>query len=153
MKLFAIVLSQTLPDDINNSISKTLFPDNATVFSVSPAEKQSNDKSKVSNFRPASALNMSSKIFESVIKNKLKNGEKISTKFKLNLSKAFDCIRHDVLIGELSAYGFKINAWKYIYTYLKNLKQRFHINNVSTSKTILEVVQASIVGSVSFNAF
>ena len=33
-----------------------------------------------------------------------------------DLSKAFDCILHDLLIPELHAYGFDITSLKLIYT-------------------------------------
>ena len=65
------MLSQALADAINNSISKGVFPDNAKIASVPPIDKQSDDKNKVSNFRPVSVLNTFSKIYESVIKNQL----------------------------------------------------------------------------------
>ena len=65
------MLSQPLADTINNSISKGVFPDNAKIASVSPIDKQSDDKNKVSNFRPVSVLNTFSKIYEFVIKNEL----------------------------------------------------------------------------------
>ena len=71
VKTSAEVLSQPLADAINNSISKGVFPDNAKIASVSPIDKQSDDKNKVSNFRPVSVLNTFSKIYESVIKNQL----------------------------------------------------------------------------------
>ena len=38
-------------------------------------------------------------------------------------SKAFNCIAYDLLIAELSIYGYNGNTVKYIYTYLKNRKQ------------------------------
>ena len=37
----------------------------------------------------------------------------------MDLSKAFDCIPHDLLIAKFSAYGFAKTALKYIYSYLK----------------------------------
>lgn len=61
MKLSSPALSPPLMDAINNSISKGVFPDNATFASVSPINKQSNDKNKVSNFRPVTVLNIFSK--------------------------------------------------------------------------------------------
>ena len=71
VKISAEVLSQPLADAINNSISKGVFPDNANIASVSPIDKQSDDKNKVSNFRPVRVLKTFSKIYESVIKNQL----------------------------------------------------------------------------------
>ena len=54
----------------------------------------------------------------------------------MDLSKAFNCIPHDLLIAKLSAYGLHDNALKYLYTYLKTCKQCVRLNNVLvTSKT------------------
>ena len=39
----------------------------------------------------------------------------------MDLSKAFDCINHDLLIAKLHAYGFSIKALKMIKSYLSNL--------------------------------
>ena len=65
------MLSQPSADAMNNSISKGVFPDNAKIASVSPIDKQSDDKNEVSNFRPVSFLNTLSKIYVSVRKNQL----------------------------------------------------------------------------------
>ena len=36
-----------------------------------------------------------------------------------DLSKAFDCLNHDLLVAKLRAYGFEYNSLKFIYSYLK----------------------------------
>ena len=73
----------------------------------------------------------------------------------MDLSKAFDCIPHVLLIAKLSSYGLIGNGLKYIYTYLKNRKQCVRVNNVcSDFKDRTSVVpQGSIVGPMLFNAF
>ena len=70
------------------------------------------------------------------------------------LSKAYDCIPHDLLIAKLFAYGLNGNALKYIYAYLKNRKQCVRVNNVCSDfkDIILGFPQSSIVGPMLFNA-
>ena len=46
-----------------------------------------------------------------------------------NLSKAIDCIPHDLLISNLSAYGLSSDSLCYIYFFLKYRKQCVQINN------------------------
>ena len=69
VKTSAEVLFRPLADAINNNISKGVFLDNAKIASVSPNDKQSDDKNKLSNFRPVSVLNTFYEVYESVIKN------------------------------------------------------------------------------------
>ena len=50
-----------------------------------------------------------------------------------DLSKAFDCIDHELLIAELRAHGFDNDALKLIYSYHKGKKQRTKINSSYSS--------------------
>ena len=48
-----------------------IFPDAAKIAAVSPADKGTDNKNSISNFRPVSVLSVFSKIFKAVIKNQL----------------------------------------------------------------------------------
>ena len=50
-----------------------------------------------------------------------------------DLSKAFDCLSHELLIAKLDAYGFEKNALKLVNSHLSNRKQRVKINNKYSS--------------------
>ena len=71
----------------------------------------------------------------------------------MDLSKAFDCTPHDVLIAKLYAYGFSEKSAVFLYSYYRRWKQNVKINNIlSTFKPLISgVQQCSILGPILFN--
>ena len=47
----------------------------------------------------------------------------------MDLSKAFNCIPHELLIAKMDAYGFSKNVLTFFFSYLKRWKQSVQINN------------------------
>ena len=72
-----------------------------------------------------------------------------------DLSKAFDCVNHDLLIAKLSAYGVGFSALKLILSYLSGRKQRVRINNTYSSFKDVKygVPQGSVLGPLLFNIY
>ena len=68
----------------------------------------------------------------------------------MELSKAFDCVRHDLLIANLHVYGFSHGALMLVHSYLENRQQRVKTNGTFTSYKHRElgVPQGSLTGDV-----
>ena len=49
------------------------------------------------------------------------------------MSKAFDCLSHELLVAKLDEYGFDKISLKLIHNYLSNRKQRVKINDKHNS--------------------
>ena len=72
-----------------------------------------------------------------------------------DLSKAFDCINHELLIAKLDAYGFDHASLAYIYSYLTDRRHRTKVNNYFSSWADIHagIPQGSILGPLLFNIY
>ena len=72
-----------------------------------------------------------------------------------DLSKAFDCLSHDLLIAKLNAYGFSMAALGLVQNYLSNRNQRTKINTKYSSwkEILFGVLQGSILKPLLFNIY
>ena len=72
-----------------------------------------------------------------------------------DLSKAFDCLPHKLLIVKLHAYGVDILSLKLLHSCLTKRKQRVELNGTcsSWSEIIFGVPQGSILGPLLFKLF
>ena len=73
----------------------------------------------------------------------------------MDLSKACNCLPHDLLIAKLDAYGVGIDSLKLIYSYLTDKKQRVEIGtSFSTWKSLSKgVPQGSVLSPLLLNFF
>ena len=72
-----------------------------------------------------------------------------------DLSKAFDCLNHELLIAKLAAYGFDKMSLQFLHSYLSERKQKTRVNNSFSDEGILTtgVPQGSILGPLLFNIY
>ena len=84
----------------------------------------------------------------------LDNGENIGA-ILMDLSKAFDCIKHDLLLAKLNAYGFSREALRLVNSFLENRHKRVKINGSFSAfkQLFLGVPQGSVLGPLFFNIY
>ena len=74
------------------------------------------------------------------------DNKKIVGAVLMDLSKAFDCVPHDLLIAKMNAYGFEKNALIFFYSYMKRRKQSVKINNIFS--IFIKLLSGSILGAI-----
>ena len=87
--------------------------------------------------------------------NKAIDNGKVAGALLTDLSKAFDCLNHELLIAKLDAYVFDQSSLSYIYSYLSDRKQRTKVNNSYSSWSNIKsgVPQGSILRPLFFNIY
>lgn len=69
-----------------------------------------------------------------------------------DLSKAFDCVNHDVLLEKLKSYNFTTNAITLIRSYLTDRVQQVRVNGLISDRNVISygVPQGSVLGPLLF---
>ena len=73
----------------------------------------------------------------------------------MDLSKAYDCLPHDLLITKLEAFGFDRSSLRLLMDYLNSRKQRTKIGSSYSKRSEIKhgILQGSILGPLLFNIF
>ena len=86
---------------------------------------------------------------------KIRDNKEVSAAVLTDLSKAFDCIPHGLLIAKLNAFGFDKKSLSFISTYLYNRKQQTKVGSEYSDflNMLFGVPKGSILGPILFIIF
>ena len=139
-ELFSYVISPSL----SNAVNKGVFLDKLKHADVKPIYNNESRNEK-ENYGPVSILPNLSKVFKLYMHDQLKD---YFDKIQLtDLSKAFDCLPHDLVIAKLQANGIKKGSLNLLFSHLKTREQRVRLNNSCSEciKILFSVPQGSIL--------
>ena len=73
----------------------------------------------------------------------------------IDLSKAFDCLPHGLLIAKLKAYVLHPSAYRLLASYLHGRRQRVKVGNTRSEWALITkcTLQGSMMGNILFNVF
>jgi hypothetical protein len=180
-KKYRVSLCEPLSKLINDWLNKSIFPKCLKIAKVNPLHKNG-DKMEKNNYRPIAISPIDSKVFESVILDRMEKHLKdnnILCKFQfgyskgsnceaaalhvmnqiyqnvekklftaalfIDLTKAFDCLFHDLLTMKLSKLGFSRNFLDLLKSYLGNRFQYVDIDGIKSP--LLNIYKGVFQGS------
>jgi hypothetical protein len=87
-------------------------------------------------------------------RNALDNNQYVAA-FLMDLSKAFDCLSHDIVLDKLSAYGMSTDSVSLLQSFSSNRKQQIEINSILSSWADIQkgAPQSSIMRPLLFKVF
>ena len=175
-------ISEPVKNIINLMVLEGCFPDQAKISSFTPAYKKGERTLKLTIDQSVFFLlsqnylkNLCSSKCQTILKNYFQNiyqdleehvlmglieswkstldNREIIAALSMDLSKAFDCLQHDLIIAKLHAYVFDMQALKLIYCYLSSRIQSVKVKDAysSTSTVLSGVPQGSLLGVILFN--
>lgn len=105
-------------------------------------------------FRKRMSTTLAINTLTNIINGGYEHGEFLYAVF-LDLSKAFDCVSHDILIQKLSYYNFSNNSQKLLTSYLEERTQFVNYHNINSSLINVKfgVPQGSVLGPTLFIIF
>ena len=164
-------LSYILAKLFNHCLKESCFPHCWKVSSVVPVFKNVGERSTAKNYRPVRLLSVVSEVFEKLVNNRIVDqstadlltvvSDRIARAFNrsgatravaLDISKAFDRVRHAGLLHKLKSYGISGQIFGLISSFLSNRRLRVIQDGKSSQEYPVNagVPQGSILGPTLF---